>query len=142
MPLTTFAHTNRHLYSYVPSMTFESWPDAHAAAQALRCCSTNGHLVVVSDASERSFVRAHVAPTSSTGWTGLVDEANDRVWTDGPPPPSRSVSVSFPRSDIDSTIDCGSDPNYDDKDYLSGVRCREAAPMPIIVEFDCSQRHP
>ena len=30
------------------------------------------------------------------------------------------------------------DSNYDNKDYLFGVRCRYSEQLPIIVEFDCS----
>lgn len=144
-PLTVIGHDNGHLHSYVSTMTFESWHDAHAAARALRCCQTRGRLLVASDASERDFIRARVVPhEAAMGWVGLVDEANDGVWTPNGTPPispesssSSSSSPTLSGSSAGSTKDCGTDPSYDDKDYLYGVRCREAAQLPIIVEFDC-----
>jgi Lectin C-type domain len=154
-PVAVHSHDG-HLYSYVPTMTFESWHDARAAAGALRCCEAHGHLLVVSDEAEREFVRSHVVPHGATAWVGLVDEANDGVWNDGKEPgstgsntssgssssiTSSSTSPPAPSSSDQASplTDCGTDSShyYDDKDYLYGVRCREAARKPIVVEFDC-----
>jgi Lectin C-type domain len=153
-PLAAHSHDG-HLYSYVPTMTFESWHDARAAATALRCCEAHGHLLVVSDEAEREFVRSHVVPHGAMAWVGLVDEANDGVWNDGKEPRSTGSNTSSSSSSITSritqlsapsssdqdstTTDCGPDSSsyYDDKDYLHGVRCRESAQRPIVVEFDC-----
>jgi Lectin C-type domain len=143
-PLTVNFH-NGHVYSYVPTMTFESWHGARAAAAVLRCCHTQGHLLVVSDPTEREFVRTLVVPHGASAWVGLVDDANDGVWEDGKGP-RRTSSTSSTRpssltsSDQDSpTTDCGPDSSsyYDDKDYLHGVLCRESVQLPIVVEFDC-----
>jgi Lectin C-type domain len=95
-PLATlFAPSDGHRYAFVSTMTHESWHDAHAAAQALRCCEAQGHLLVVSADSERDFVRSHAVPHgATTAWIGIVDEANDGVWKDGKEPRSTSTSTS------------------------------------------------
>jgi Lectin C-type domain len=153
-PLVLHSH-NGHLYSYVPTMTFESWHDAHLAASALSCCQAKGRLLVANDATERDFVKSSVVPKASSGWIGNVDEANDGVWKDEltapapAPAPASATAAATSSGDIDSLIpeggnsdyavDCGSDSNYDDKDHLYGVRCLQSAPLPIIVEFDCPE---
>jgi hypothetical protein len=81
------------------------------------------------------------ATAAGTGWTGLVDESNDGVWKLDNEPASSAGGGGGSRSPESSgsasALDCGTDANYDDKDYLYGVRCRQAARLPIIVEFDC-----
>jgi Lectin C-type domain len=143
-------HHNGHLYSFVPTMNFESWHDAHLAANGLSCCQAKGRLLVVDDASEREFVASFVVTKFSSAWIGLVDEANDGVWKDGQGDAAASTADASSGDIIDSPVtedggnvggsgplDCGSDANYDDKNYMHGVRCLKSAPLPVLVEFDC-----
>jgi Lectin C-type domain len=146
-PLTVHVHSG-HIYSYVSTMKFESWHDANLAASTLSCCQAKGRLLVVNGASEREFVKSSVVPKSSTGWVGLVDEANDGVWKAGQASALVAVASSneIARPFVEegnggdnNSVDCVSDSNYDDKDYMYGVRCRDSWQLPIIVEFDCSE---
>jgi Lectin C-type domain len=153
-PLAVHSH-NGHIYSYVSTMEFESWHDAHLAANNLSCCQAKGRLLVVNDAAESEFIKSFVDPEARAGWIGLVDEANDGVWKGGQATATATAAAAAaassrrhspdgndPENGGDGDIrpaDCGSDSTYDDKDYMYGVRCREPALLPIIVEFDCSE---